>query len=115
VWQSDCLFYIPDNKFRHIDIAFCALLKNRVIFKTFCLLKMDWILFIAIVYSMVGMSLTGFVSANKCRRYSHLHKCEFYRQTSLFDLDCHFYAIYVTLLHLNVHFKPHIFQGCIPL
>jgi len=44
------------------------------------------------------------------------HKCEFYRQTSsLFDQDCHFHAIYVTLLHINVRFKPHIFQGCIPL
>jgi len=47
VWQSDCLFYISDNKFLHIDIAFCALLKNRVIFKTFYLLikvlKMDFI------------------------------------------------------------------------
>jgi len=62
-WQSDCLFYISDNKFRHIDIAFCALLKNRVIFKTFYLLKMDWILFIAIAYSTVGVSLAGFVSA----------------------------------------------------
>ena len=77
---------------------------------------MDWILVIAIAYSMVGMSLAGFVSANKCRRYSHLRKCEFYRQTSsLFDLDCHFHAMYVTLLHINVHFKPYIFQGCIPL
>jgi len=28
VWQSDCLFYISDNKFRHIDIEFCALLKK---------------------------------------------------------------------------------------
>jgi len=37
---------------------------------------MDWILFIAIAYSMVGVSLAGFISANKCRRYSHLHKCE---------------------------------------
>ena len=77
---------------------------------------MDWILFIATAYSMVGMSLAGFVSANKCRRYLHLRKCEFYRQTSsLFDLDCHFQAIYVTLLHTNVHFKPYIFQRCILL
>ena len=90
--------------------------QKSVIFKTFYLLKMDWILFIAIAYSMVGMSLAGFVSANNCRRYSHLRKCEFYRQTSsLFDLDCHFHAIYVTSLHINVHFKPYIFQGCIPL
>ena len=114
-WQSDCLFYISDNKFRHIDIAFCALLKNRVIFKTFYLLKMDWILFIAIAYSMVSVSLAGFVSADKRRRYSHLRKCEFYGQTSSFDLDCHFYAVYVTLLHITVHFKPYIFQGCILL
>ena len=28
VWQSDCLYYISDNKFRHIDIPFCALLKK---------------------------------------------------------------------------------------
>jgi len=90
--------------------------KNPVIFKTFCLLKMDWILVIAIVYSMVGVSLAGFVCANKCRRYSHLRKCKFYRQiSSLFDLDCDFHAIYATLLHINVHFKPYIFQGCIPL
>ena len=41
--------------------------KNPVIFKTFCLLKMDWILVIAIVYSMVGVSLAGFVCANKGR------------------------------------------------
>ena len=27
---------------------------------------MDWILVIAIAYSMVGVSLAGFVSANKC-------------------------------------------------
>ena len=71
---------------------------------------MDWILFIAIAYSMVGVSLAGFVSANKRRRYSHLLKCEFYHQTSsLFHLDCHFHAIYVTLLHINVHFKPYTF------
>ena len=29
VWQSDCLFYISDNKFRHIDIAFCAFLLKK--------------------------------------------------------------------------------------
>ena len=63
VWRSDCLFYISDNKFHHIDIAFCALLKNHVILKTFYLLKMDWILFIAVAYSMLGVSLAGFVSA----------------------------------------------------
>ena len=65
---------------------------------------------------MVGVSLAGFVSANKCCRYSHLRKCKFYRQTSsLFDLDSHFHAIYVTLLHINIHFKPYTFQGCILL
>jgi len=59
---------------------------------------MDWILVIAIAYSMVGVSLAGFISTNKYSCYSHLRKCEFYRQTSsLFDLDCHFHAIYVTL------------------
>ena len=58
---------------------------------------------------MVGVSLAGFVSANKYSCYSHLRKCKFYRQTSsLFDLDCHFHAIYVTLLHINVHLS-HIF------
>jgi len=60
---------------------------------------MDWILFIAIAYSMVGVSLAGFVSANKCCRYSHLRKCEFYCQTSLFDLDCHFHAICDFITH----------------
>ena len=78
--------------------------KNRVIFNRFYLLiqvlKMDWILFIAIAYSMVGVSLAGFVSANKCRRYSHLHKFEFYCQTSsLLYLNCHFHGIYVTITH----------------
>jgi len=63
----------------------------------------------------VRIDFAGFVSANKRRRYSRLRKSEFYRQTSLFDLDCHFHAIYVTLLHMNVHFKPYILQGCIPI
>jgi len=93
VWQSDCLFYISDSltNFAISTSHFAHYSKNRVIFKTFCLLKMDWILVIAIAYSMVGVSLAGFVSANKCRRYSHLLKCEFCRQTSsLFDLDVTF-------------------------
>jgi len=65
VWQSDCLFYISDNKFHRIDIAFCALLKNVRFLTHFTYLK--WIGFYLLqlhnAYSMVGMSLAGFVSA----------------------------------------------------
>jgi len=72
---------------------------------------MDWILFIATAYSMVGVSLARFVSANKCRRYSHLRKCEFYRQiSSLFDLNCHFHAIYIyDFITHKCPFLSHIF------
>jgi len=66
-------------------------------------------------YNVFGGTLNStlllLVSANKCRHYSQLCKCEFYRQTSsLLYLNCHFRAIYVTLLHINVHFKPYIFS-----
>jgi len=37
VWQSDCLFYVSDNKFHHIDIAFYALLTKSCDFKNILL------------------------------------------------------------------------------
>jgi len=64
--QIVCFIYQITNF--AISTSHFAHYSKNLIFKTFYLLKMDWILFIAIAYSMVGVSLTRFVSANKCRR-----------------------------------------------
>jgi len=70
VWQSDCLFYISDNKFNHIDIAFCALLTKSVIFKTFYLLRsLKWIGFYLLQLHILWWAC---LSLNVIGRYAFL-------------------------------------------
>jgi len=79
---------------------------------------MDWILFIAIAYSMVGVSLAErdwSVCLSDSVPFCLFRTCISTNFIVKHLLYCHFHAIYVTLLHINVHFKPYIFQGCIPL
>jgi len=70
VWQSDCLFYISDNKFHHIDNAFCALLvwflKHFTYLFRFYLLQLHILWWACLSLNVIGWYAFWMVCLSAC-------------------------------------------------
>jgi len=66
-----------------------------------------------VVVPQFSRDLARCVLETAALRSANNHSHNFYHHTSsLFQLNCHFHhAKYMTLLNINLYFKPHIFKG----